>query len=94
LLLPNKFIENHKVVLHKVAVSVAIKIPERFRLGMRQIVALYIELHKSFNIIQDYSADLFYQILLQLLIFSDHKRNNQLNLLMFLLIIAKPDTVT
>jgi len=82
------------VVLHKVAVSVAIKIPERFRLGMRQIVALYIELHKSFNIIQDYSADLFYQILLQLLIFSDHKRNNQLNLLMFLLIIAKPDTVT
>jgi len=94
LLLPNKFIENHKVVLHKVAVSVATKIPERFRLGMRQIVALYIELHKSFNIIQDYSADLFYQILLQLLIFSDHKRNNQLNLLMFLLIIAKPDTVT
>jgi len=82
------------VVLHKVAVSVATKIPERFRLGMRQIVALYIELHKSFNIIQDYSADLFYQILLQLLIFSDHKRNNQLNLLMFLLIIAKPDTVT
>jgi len=76
-----------------VAVSVATKIPERFRLGMRQIVALYIELHKSFNIIQDYSADLFYQILLQLLIFSDHKRNNQLNLMMFLLIIAKPDTV-
>ena len=76
------------------AVSVAIKIPERFRLGMRQIVALYIELHKSFNIIQDYSADFFYQILLQLLIASDHKRNNQLNLMMFLLIIAKPDTVT
>jgi len=81
------------VVLHKVAVSVATKIPERFRLGMRQIVALYIELHKGFNIIQDYSADLFYQILLQLLIASDHKRNNQLNLMMFLLIIAKPDTV-
>ena len=81
------------MVLHKVAVSVAIKIPERFRLGMRQIVALYIELHKSFNIIQDYLADLFYQILLQLLIASDHKRNNQLNLMMFLLIIAKPDTV-
>ena len=59
------------------AVSVAIKIPERFRLGMRQIVAPYIELHKSFNIIQDYLADLSNQILLQLLIASDHKRNNQ-----------------
>lgn len=76
------------------AVPVCIKITERFRLGMRQIVALYIELHKSFNIIQDYSIDLFYQILLQLLITSDLKRNNQLNLKMFLLIIAKPDTVT
>ena len=81
------------MVLHKVAVSVAIKIPERFSPRMRQIVALYIELHKGFNIIQDYSADLFYQILLQLLIASDHKRNNHLNLMMFLLIIAKPDTV-
>jgi hypothetical protein len=42
-----------------VAVSVAIKIPERFSPGMRQIVALYIELHKGFNIIQDYLADFF-----------------------------------
>ena len=67
------------MVLHKVAGVVGARIPERFSLEMRQIVALYIITHKAFNIIQDYLLDFFRHNPAAIIITSDHNGHIPLN---------------